>query len=231
MKTAIVTGANRGLGLASAQKLMNEGYTVIFACRDPKKIPASVQFKNQSCAMELDTSKTQSIEKFANDVLAKFNKIDVLINNAGVFLDDKDGGETSALKTTPETMLKTLQTNTIGPALLIQKILPSMIKNNFGRIVNISSGMGQLSEMGGAYLSYRTSKTALNAITRIFANEVQTKNILINSVCPGHVRTDMGGASAPRTLDQGIYGIIWAATLPDDGPTGGFFRDGKPLDW
>jgi NAD(P)-dependent dehydrogenase (short-subunit alcohol dehydrogenase family) len=219
MKTIVVTGANRGLGLASAQKLMDEGNTVIFATRHPEKV--KVQFKNSSTAMKLDVANPSGIDQFAKDVLAQFKKVDVLVNNAGIFIDGQDA----------DTILKTFQTNTLGAALMIQKFLPTMVKNNFGRIVNVSSGMGQLSEMAGGYLSYRVSKTALNAVTRVYAAETQGKNILINSICPGWVKTDMGGAGATRTIEEGIYGILWAATLPDDGPTGGFFRDGKAIDW
>jgi NAD(P)-dependent dehydrogenase (short-subunit alcohol dehydrogenase family) len=113
---------------------------------------------------------------------------------------------------------------------MIQHALPAMNSHGWGRIVNISSGMGQLSEMGGGSVAYRLSKTAMNAITR-FANAEAKPNVKINSICPGWVRTDMGGASAPRTLEQGASGVVWAATLPDNGPSGGFFRDGKAIAW
>ena len=106
-----------------------------------------------------------------------------------------------------------------------------MIAGGYGRVVNVSSGMGSLSDMGGRSLGYKASKTALNALTRVLAGEVKGEGIKVNAVCPGWVRTDMGGPSASRSLEQGASGIVWAATLPEDGPSGGFFRDGKPLDW
>ena len=130
-----------------------------------------------------------------------------------------------------ETLTTTLKTNLYGPLLLAQELAPLMKQQHFSRFVNISSGMGQLSEMEGRMPAYRISKTALNALTRILAAETRGYNILVNSICPGWVRTDMGGPQAERTVEQGASGIIWAATLPNDGPTGGFFRDGQPIPW
>jgi NAD(P)-dependent dehydrogenase (short-subunit alcohol dehydrogenase family) len=124
-----------------------------------------------------------------------------------------------------------LETNTFGAFELCRLAVSLMEKNRYGRIVNVSSGMGQLSEMDTGYAAYRLSKTALNAVTAIVAAETKGKNILVNSVCPGWVKTDMGGASAHREIPQGGRSIVWAALLPDDGPTGGFFRDGEPLSW
>jgi NAD(P)-dependent dehydrogenase (short-subunit alcohol dehydrogenase family) len=106
-----------------------------------------------------------------------------------------------------------------------------MRRNGYGRVVNISSGMGQLSDMGGHSPSYRVSKTGLNALTRMLTAELGEENILVNSVCPGWVRTDMGGPNARRSVEQGAETPVWLATLPDDGPRGGFFRDRKPIPW
>jgi NAD(P)-dependent dehydrogenase (short-subunit alcohol dehydrogenase family) len=114
---------------------------------------------------------------------------------------------------------------------MCQAFLPLMKKNDYGRVVNVSSGMGQLNDMGGAWPAYRISKTALNALTRIFAAELAGTNVKVNSVCPGWVRTAMGGRSATRSLQEGAAGIVWAATIEDDGPTGGFFRDGERIEW
>jgi NAD(P)-dependent dehydrogenase (short-subunit alcohol dehydrogenase family) len=160
--------------------------------------------------------------------------LDILVNNAGVFLDihgNEDAGGASVFNASLETLTATLKTNLYGPLLLAQELTPLMKQQHYGRIVNISSGMGQLSEMEGKSPAYRISKTALNALTRILAAETQGYNILVNSICPGWVRTDMGGPQAERTVEQGVSGIIWAATLPNDGPTGGFFRDGQPIPW
>jgi len=114
---------------------------------------------------------------------------------------------------------------------MIRTFMPLMKKRKYGRIVNVSSGMGQLSEMGGGYPAYRISKAALNALTRIVSEELKGEGILVNSACPGWVRTEMGGPQGQRTPEQGADTIIWLATLPDDGPTGGFFRDRKPIAW
>ena len=126
---------------------------------------------------------------------------------------------------------ETLETNSFGPFVLCQKFAPLMKKHHYGRIVNLSSGMGQLSEMNSGWPAYRMSKSALNAVTRIFADEYGDAGVLVNSVCPGWVRTDMGGPGAERMPEDAAKGIVWAATLPDDGPTGEFFRDGESIAW
>ncbi|MEZ5602413.1 MAG: SDR family NAD(P)-dependent oxidoreductase [Candidatus Competibacteraceae bacterium] len=130
-----------------------------------------------------------------------------------------------------ETLTATLRTNLYGPLLLAQELVPLMKQQHYGRIVNISSGLGQLSEMEGANRRPTGFPRPLNALTRILAAETQGHNILVNSVCPGWVRTEMGGPNAERTVEEGATGIVWAATLPDDGPSGGFFRDGQPIPW
>jgi NAD(P)-dependent dehydrogenase (short-subunit alcohol dehydrogenase family) len=129
-----------------------------------------------------------------------------------------------------ETILDAVDNNALGALRMIRRALPAMNRNRYGRIVNVSTGMSSLSDMGGGSVPYRISKTALNAITRV-AHAEAGRNVKVNSVCPGWVRTDMGGASAPRGVAKGAAGIVWAATLPDDGPSGGFFRDGKAVDW
>ena len=122
-----------------------------------------------------------------------------------------------------------LATNLIGPFLLCQTLIPLM--QGRGRVVNVSSGMGQLSEMGGGFPAYRMSKAGLNALTRIFARELEGTGVKVNAVCPGWVRTDMGGAGAARSVEEGVATTVWLATLPDDGPSGGLFRDRKPIPW
>ena len=126
-------------------------------------------------------------------------------------------------------MRRTFETNTLGPLMVSQALIPLM--QGSGRVVNVSSGMGQLAEMNGGYPGYRLSKAALNALTRILADELEDTSVKVNSVCPGWVKTDMGGPDAPRTPEQGVQTIVWLATLPDDGPTGGFFRDKQPIPW
>ena len=224
-RVALVTGGNRGLGLAACQELLKRDYEVVLTARDEtkgKKLASElgVHF------LALDVSSPQSIDRVGPYLTHEFGRLDVLINNAGILPE-----RGSAFDAKWEDFKLTVETNTYAPFLLCQKLVSLMKKNKYGRIVNVSSGMGQLKEMGGNYISYRVSKTALNAITKVFAEETRGTNILINSVCPGWVQTDMGGKEAARTLEQGVAGIIWAATLPDDGPTGGFYRDGKPLEW
>jgi NAD(P)-dependent dehydrogenase (short-subunit alcohol dehydrogenase family) len=236
-KIAIITGANRGLGYATSEALAKMGYKVIMAMRNPDKAQTQINAMKMKdldvVPMQLDVSNEKSIEDFTQKFIREFGRVlDVLVNNAGIFIDDEDGGDTSVFKTKSATIQKTFATNTLGPFLLIQKLLPLMLEGGYGRIVNISSGMGQLSEMNQAYAAYRISKTALNVVTRVFSQEVEGKgDILVNSVCPGWVQTDMGGRSANRTIEQGIKGIVWAATLPKGAPNGGFFRDGKKLEW
>jgi NAD(P)-dependent dehydrogenase (short-subunit alcohol dehydrogenase family) len=157
----------------------------------------------------------------------EFGHLDVLINNAAVYLEDGQG-----ILSMPDDIFQvTLETNALGPLWLCRTFLPMMVAQNYGRVVNVSSGMGQIGDMKDDGAAYRVSKLALNGITRILADAVRGKNVLVNAVCPGWVRTDMGGRNAPRTLAQGAQGIVWAATLPEDGPHGGFFRDGKPVPW
>ncbi len=232
MAIALITGANKGLGLGCAQALSERGYTVIMTARDLKKLKPEVEklkTKNSKVfAMQLDTSDYRSIEEVINKITFDHKTIDIMINNAGIF---SDGLKDETGKAFFETLANTFQTNTIGPALLIKKVLPIMIKNGFGRIVNVSSGMAGLAEMEGGSLAYRSSKAALNAVTRVFARETSGSDVLVNSVCPGWVKTDMGGAGASRSIPEGVASILWAADLPAGGPTGGFFRDGKPLAW
>lgn len=233
-RVVLVTGAYRGLGLETAETLARQGDHVIVTARNEAEgLKAVDKIKNQSGSAEfiyLDVSDPASIEKMADEVLGKWQKVDVLVNNAGVFLDQGEA-RGSALKVKPEVILDSFRTNSLGPFLIMQKLLPVMMERNYGRIVNVSSGMGQLSDMEKGSPSYRTSKTALNAMTRFLAEETKKFNIKINAVCPGWVRTEMGGPAATRSLSEGARGIVWAANLPDNGPTGGFFRDGEPLPW
>lgn len=224
-RVALVTGANRGLGYSTCEALAAQGYDVVLASRDVEKGRAAAS-KLGVRFCQLDVSDRGSIEKAAHYIKEEMGRLDVLINNAGIF-SDKGG----AFDASEDVLRKTLNTNVVGPFFLCQQMIPLMKANHYGRVVNLSSGLGQLTEMGSGNTAYRISKTALNAVTRIFSQEVHGTNILVNSVCPGWVRTDMGGASAPRSLEQGIAGILWAATLPDGGPTGGFFRDGKAIPW
>lgn len=234
-RIVLVTGANRGLGRGTAEALAERGDRVIFVARKKdslKEIVGNLLKKDLDVASEeCDVSQSAKLPAFCQHILKDYGRVDVLINNAGIFIDNQDDASASILKLKPETITKTLTTNSVAPFLLSQGFLPSMKENGYGRIVNVSSGMGQLGDMNGSYGAYRMSKTALNAVTRVFAAEGAGHGILVNSICPGWVKTDMGGAGATRSLKEGIFGILWAANLENDGPTGGFFRDGKSIPW
>ncbi|HOB60577.1 MAG TPA: SDR family oxidoreductase [Candidatus Competibacteraceae bacterium] len=235
---AVVTGANRGLGLETARQLAKRDIRVIVTSRNANRGEAALD-RLLAEGLDvlfhpLDVVAEGSVAELGAFIHSRCGRVDILVNNAGVFLDSHGGdevGSSSVFTTSLETLTMTLKTNLYGPLLLAQELVPLMKQQRYGRIVNVSSGMGQLSEMEGKSPAYRISKTALNALTRILAAETQGHNILVNSVCPGWVRTDMGGPQAERTVEQGVAGIVWAATLPDDGPTGGFFRDGAAIPW
>jgi NAD(P)-dependent dehydrogenase (short-subunit alcohol dehydrogenase family) len=160
-------------------------------------------------------------------VREQYECLDILVNNAGIFPGKMD----SALSSTVETLHVAMETNQFMRLLPALSNIYSHEDKNSGRIVNMPSGMGQLSDMNGGCLAYRTSKTALNVLTRLFADELKNTNVLINSMCPGWVRTNMGGPNATRNVEESADTIIWLATLPDGGPSGGFFRDRQPIQW
>lgn len=228
--TAIVTGANRGLGLGTSEALAQRGFQVIMMGRDLKKLTEiQTQFKEKGIEIFpvcCDLHMAEQINDVVDQCLSQFKRIDVVINNAGIFLDDGGSFETSK-----EQLEESFLINSIAPFLLMQKVLPHMIKTNYGRIVNVTSGMGSLTDMSGGWPAYRASKAALNVFTKVMAQEVKSNNIKINSVCPGWVQTDMGGDNAHRSIEEGIQGILWAATLDERGPSGGNYRDGKQIPW
>lgn len=231
---AVVTGAYRGLGLETCRQLGAQGYTVILTARREAEGRAAAEgLQAQGLDVRfhaLDVTDQVSIEQLAAFIRDTFARLDVLVNNAGIFPDASPGSwGSSAFGADVEAVRRGLETNTIGPLRLCQILIPLM--EGKGCVVNVSSGMGQLSEMNGCCPGYRLSKTALNAVTRVFADELKDTGVKVNSVCPGWVRTQMGGDQAPLSVEEGAKGIVWAATLPDDGPTGGFFRHGERIDW
>lgn len=231
---AVVTGAYRGLGFETCRQLALSGYSVILTARkETAGMDAASKLRQAGLDITffpLDVTRQASIDGLAAYVKAEYGRLDVLVNNAGIFPDpDPATGDSTVFSADPARIREGFETNTLGPLCLCQALIPLM--NGSGRIVNISSGMGQLSEMNGGCPAYRLSKTALNAVTRIFADELKESDIKINSICPGWVRTDMGGEEAPLSVEQGVKGIVWAATLPEDGPSGGFFRYGEPIEW
>jgi NAD(P)-dependent dehydrogenase (short-subunit alcohol dehydrogenase family) len=167
-----------------------------------------------------------SIDRLATQLKEKFGHVDVLVNNAGILYDTWESASNANL----ETVYEALETNLFGPWRMSQAFLPLLSQSQHGRIVNVSSGAGSLASMGNSTPAYGTSKAALNAFTRQLAAELKDTGILVNAICPGWVATEMGGAGG-RPVEDGAASIVWAALLPDDGPSGGFFRDGKPLPW
>ncbi len=230
-RVAVVTGGNRGLGLEECRQLQERGLTVVLTSRDEAVGQASAKtMGTQVVFHRLDVTDGPSIQDLAGFLDREFGRVDVLVNNAGVFLDSTNAGA-SVFQARLDLIRASMETNLLGPLSLAQALVPLMRRHNYGRVVNVSSGMGQLAEMAGQWPGYRLSKTALNALTRMLADELKGTNILVNSVCPGWVRTDMGGPDAERSVAEGASTIVWLATLPDGGPTGGFFRDRKPIPW
>lgn len=239
-RVAVVTGASRGIGLEVAKGLAAAGLSVVVTGRDAKAIDRAVAETRavatggEIFGTALDVRDDASLEAFERWLGSHVGgRVDVLVNNAGI-LPDQSKPETesgSSLETPLSRVRDALETNTLAPFALIQRLAPAMKQRKYGRVVNVSSGMGQLSAMDGGYPAYRISKTALNAVTKILARELEGSGVLVNAACPGWCRTAMGGQGAPRTAAEGADTIVWLATLPDDGPTGGFFRDRKPMAW
>jgi NAD(P)-dependent dehydrogenase (short-subunit alcohol dehydrogenase family) len=230
-RIALVTGGNRGIGFAVCEGLAQADLRVILGSRDPEKgILAAETLQDEGFEVDtrqLDVTDPASITTLKEDVIKKYGRLDVLVNNAAVHLDSSK----SFLNIPVEIVHQTFEVNLYGVLRLCQAFIPLMKEQKYGRVVNVSSGMGSLTHMSGRSGAYRTSKAAINALTRVLASEVRDYNIKVNTMSPGWVRTDMGGPSAPRSPEQGADTILWLATLPDDGPTGGFFKDRKPIPW
>jgi len=238
-RIALVTGANRGLGLEIARQLADLGITVVIGSRDPAQgaeAAQSLQNDRRSVSSRvLDVTQAVTLQAAVADIMDRYGGLDILVNNAGIMIDS----ETSILELDPTLLQNTLETNALGPLLLCQACIPHMREKGYGRIVNIASTLGSLADMATpdseyAVVSspaYRLSKTLLNGLTILLAKELRGTNILVNSACPGWVRTRLGGERAPLMPAQGAETPVWLATLPDDGPTGGFFREKRPIPW
>jgi NAD(P)-dependent dehydrogenase (short-subunit alcohol dehydrogenase family) len=227
-RVALVTGANRGLGLETCRQLLGHGLQVAMTARDERALQeAQRELGEHATAVRMDVTDRASIQSASSAITRRFGAVDVLVNNAAVLLfDDSD-----VLSIPHDGFERTLETNLIGAIEVCRVFVPPMADRGHGRVVNVSSGAGQLSRMSTYAPAYSISKTALNAFTRILAATYRDRGVLANAVDPGWVRTDMGGPAAPRSVQQGADTIVWLATLPDDGPTGGFFRDRRPIDW
>ena len=255
-RVAIVSGSDRGIGFEVCHQLGALGYQVVLTSPTPAKGEASARKLRRDGANViyhvLDVMNERHIRNLRKFVLKTFGRVDVLVNNAGVLLDEgrsklegilarrlknmpkkvEPGQGPSILDIDIDIVRVTLEVNTFGALLMCQAFVPLMREAGYGRVVNVSSSRGQLKGMtdDGAP-SYQMSKAALNTITLMVADAVGVNNVQVNSVFPGWVRTDIGGPNAPRSVEKAAQTIIWLATYPDGGPTGGFFMDKKLIDW
>jgi NAD(P)-dependent dehydrogenase (short-subunit alcohol dehydrogenase family) len=236
-KVALVTGSNRGIGFEIAKQLARKDIEVILTSRNSTNGDAAIRKLARDgglkkvVSMQLDVSNQVSVDSLLDKVEKTFGKLDILVNNAAILID-KDN--VTASNADLEAVKTTLETNLIGAWRMCKAFIPLMKKNSFGRIVNVSSGAGEFEYMatsGGYWPAYSVSKTSLNALTVMLASELRDTNILVNAVCPGWVRTDMGGSNAPRSVQEGAATPVWLATLPDGGPTGHNFFDKKQISW
>jgi NAD(P)-dependent dehydrogenase (short-subunit alcohol dehydrogenase family) len=227
-RVALVSGGNRGIGLEIVRQLAESGLTVVMGSRDEESGKKAAEgLLGNVVVKELDVSDEKSVDRLASFIRDEFGRLDVLVNNAGVSNDEGQRGVDADL----DRVREALETNLLGAWRLCAVAIPLMQQGGYGRIVNISTGMAALEDMGGGSPGYRVSKTGLNALTRILASELRGSGILVNSVEPGWVQTDMGGSRAPRPVEEGAEGAVWAATLPNNGPSGGFFRDRRQIPW
>ena len=229
-KVALVTGGARGLGLETCRQLSKAGCQVILSARELSRCDEALQslgeYAGGVVVCALDVSDARSIRACKHYVVERFGRLDILINNAGVYLDDPRKYEGAC---TAGRFAETLAVNVTGAFALIEAFVDGMRARNFGRVVNVSSGMGRCIELEGDSVAYRTSKAALNSLTKILAERERAFNIKINAVCPGWVRTAMGGDTAVRSVQVGARGIVTAASLPDDGYSGHLLRDGERM--
>jgi NAD(P)-dependent dehydrogenase (short-subunit alcohol dehydrogenase family) len=219
-RIALVTGSNRGIGAGIVAGLAKAGLHVLAAARDPKSIMSDTNIT----PVKLDLSNAVTRRNDIAAILKAHPVIDVLVNNAGVLHNG------ALLEVSEEKLANTLEVNYLAPIDLIRAIAPGMAKRGYGRIVNLSSGWGAFSDKLNGPPTYSMTKAALNGLTLSFSHELPA-NVKVNSCCPGWVRTDMGGANATRSVEQGADTPIWLATLPDNGPSGKFFRDRKEIAW
>jgi NAD(P)-dependent dehydrogenase (short-subunit alcohol dehydrogenase family) len=235
-RIALVTGANRGIGLEIARQLARAGLIVVLGARDPDTGAAAQRALSgeglDADLVELDVTYSASISAAMAHIDEVFGRLDVLVNNAGILLDrGADGRMMTVPDVTMDVVKATFDTNVFGALRMMQAAIPRMRANDYGRIVNVSSELGQMAQMGGGRPAYRASKAALNAFTRTAAADLAETGIKVNAMAPGWVQTDMGGAEAERPVEEGADTAVWLSMLADDGPTGGFFMDRKPIPW
>jgi NAD(P)-dependent dehydrogenase (short-subunit alcohol dehydrogenase family) len=220
-RVALVSGASRGIGAEIARELAaDHGFLVFAGARKQDDVERTDGIE----PIELDVTHQETIDAARERIEADVGRLDALVNNAGVYGDPVGAAEYDL-----DRAHEVLEVNTFGPWRMIEAFLPLLRHSSQPRIVNVSSGAGQLSDMNGGRAAYRVSKAGLNALTRTLASDERW--LKVNTMCPGWVRTDMGGSAAPKSVEEGADTAVWLATLPDDGPTGGFFRDRKPIPW
>jgi NAD(P)-dependent dehydrogenase (short-subunit alcohol dehydrogenase family) len=225
---AVVTGANRGIGLEVCRQLAERGYAAVLGSRDPERGRAAAARLGSELVIpcRLDVADDASVAAAARWVEDRFGRCDLLVNNAAIHYDTWQRAADADLAVAHEA----IETNLFGAWRTAIALLPLLRRAEHPRIVNVSSGAGSISSMGAGAPAYQVSKAALNALTRTLAAELRRDGVLVNAVCPGWVATDMGGGGG-RPVSEGAGSVLWAALLPDDGPTGGFFRDGRPVAW
>ena len=235
-KIAIVTGGNRGMGLETCRQLGRLGFKVILCCRDPQAGEhAAAKLRDEGSSVEafrLDLTRAEDIAALVMYARRNLRRVDVLVNNAGIYLEVS--GTTvkdriSAFDARLEVVRAILETNLIGPFALSQGIIALMRDQGHGRVVSVTSAMGQLSDMGGGAPGFRLAAVGINGMTKVFAEELRGTDVLVNSVDPGWVRTR--SPNATRSVEEGVATTVWLATLPEGGPSGQFFRDKQPLPW
>jgi NAD(P)-dependent dehydrogenase (short-subunit alcohol dehydrogenase family) len=231
IKVALVTGGNRGIGYALVKQLALKDFKVILASRHPEMGHEATQklkdLNLEVSFVKMDVDNQESIHQAAITVNERYGRLDVLINNAGVYLDENK----KLVTMDPSILERTMATNFFGVYHVIRSFMPLMEKQGYGRIINVSSEYGAMSDMSYPGVgAYKLSKFALNGLTQLVAGEINC-DIKINAVDPGWVSSDMGGPSAPRTPEQAAESILWLATIGPEGPNGMFFRDGEQIDW
>jgi NAD(P)-dependent dehydrogenase (short-subunit alcohol dehydrogenase family) len=226
-RTALITGGNRGIGLEACRQLARAGMNVVLAARDPQRgEEAAQELRGEGLDVmveRLDVADSQSVKDCARRLAEAGTEVNVLVNNAGVYPTE------GVLSVSEETFEMALEVNTLGPFRTCQAFVPTMVQRGYGRVVNVSSGGGSFGE-GLGPAAYAVSKAALNALTVKVAQAVRG-NVKMNAMCPGWVRTEMGGSGAPRSPEEAVDTLLWLASLVEDGPNGGFFRDRKPSPW
>jgi NAD(P)-dependent dehydrogenase (short-subunit alcohol dehydrogenase family) len=230
-RVALVTGANRGLGFETSRQLLAKSLRVVLAGRDDDSLERALrnlgQRDERAMIVRMDVTDAASITRAQRAVAERFGGVDILVNNAAVLLSENE----DVLDIPTDAYQRTFDTNVFGVIDVCRVFVPAMARAGYGRVVNVSSGAGQLATMTTYAPAYSISKTALNAFTRILAHTYRDSGVLVNAVDPGWVRTDMGGPSAPRSPKEGADTIVWLATLPNNGPTGGFFHDRRAIEW